>query len=58
MDWLTSSLKYPYIFSHYVLSRQKPLLASFKLTYLCNLRCRQCPFYSMQTNQLKFIDVF
>ena len=47
-------LKYPYLFTHYVLARQKPMLASFKLTYNCNLQCKQCPFYKMKTANLRF----
>jgi len=35
----------------------KPLLASFKLTYRCNLTCQQCPFYSMQAEELRFEQV-
>jgi len=54
MDWSNGLWKFPYIFSHYVLSRNKPLLASFKLTYACNLRCRQCPFFEMQSANLSF----
>jgi MoaA/NifB/PqqE/SkfB family radical SAM enzyme len=37
-----------YILRNYLLKRQKPFLASYKLTYRCNLRCRQCPFYSLE----------
>ncbi len=48
---------YPYLFYHYVLHRDKPLLASFKLTYRCNLTCRQCPFYSMQAEELRYEQV-
>ena len=47
-------LKYPYLFSHYVLARQKPMLASFKITYKCNLHCRQCPFYQMHSAELSY----
>lgn len=36
-----------YILRNYVLTRQKPFLSSFKLTYACNLRCQQCPFYNL-----------
>ncbi len=48
---------YPYLFYHYVLQRNKPLLASFKLTYRCNLTCQQCPFYAMQTEELRYEQV-
>ncbi len=54
MDWSNGLWKYPYIFSHYVLSRNRPLLASFKLTYACNLRCQQCPFFEMQAANMSF----
>lgn len=43
-----------YILRHYVLSRRRPFLASFKLTYRCNLRCRQCPFHTMTAPELSF----
>lgn len=36
-----------YIFRNYVLTQRKPFLASLKLTYKCNLRCQQCPFFTM-----------
>jgi MoaA/NifB/PqqE/SkfB family radical SAM enzyme len=50
----THFLKYPYLFAHYVLARQKPMLASFKVTYACNLHCRQCPFYQMHSAELRY----
>jgi Fe-coproporphyrin III synthase len=31
-------------FHHLLTGRHRPFLASYKLTYRCNLRCRQCPF--------------
>lgn len=31
------------VLTHHLFTR-RPLLASYKLTYRCNLRCRQCPF--------------
>lgn len=31
-------------FRHLLTRRRRPLLASYKLTYSCNLRCQQCPF--------------
>jgi Fe-coproporphyrin III synthase len=38
-----------YVLKNYVFSRQKrPFLASYKLTYRCNLHCQQCPFYTIQ----------
>ena len=57
MTWYRSLSHYPYLFYHYVLQRDKPLLASFKLTYRCNLTCRQCPFYSMQAEELGYKQV-
>ncbi len=32
------------LFHHLLSTRRRPFLASYKLTYYCNLRCRQCPF--------------
>ena len=43
-----------YILSNYVLKKHKPFLASFKLTYRCNLKCQQCPFHSMTNTELTF----
>lgn len=34
-----------FFFERKILGRRIPLLASFKLTYRCNLACRACPFY-------------
>ncbi len=31
-----------------LLSKRSPLLASFKITYRCTLRCRSCPFWKME----------
>ncbi len=42
----------------YLLARQKaPFLASFKLTYRCNLTCQQCPFHQMQSADPDFTAV-
>lgn len=38
-----------YILLNYVLNQRRPFLASFKLTYECNLRCQQCPFCRLET---------
>lgn len=43
-----------YMVRNYVLARRKPFLASFKLTYRCNLRCLQCPFYALQSAELTY----
>lgn len=37
-----------HIFTHHFLSRSRPLLASYKLTYRCNLHCLQCPFIELE----------
>jgi MoaA/NifB/PqqE/SkfB family radical SAM enzyme len=37
-------LSFDTLFHHLLTSRRRPFLASYKLTYRCNLRCRQCPF--------------
>lgn len=34
-----------YFFERKILGRRIPLLASFKVTYRCNLACRACPFH-------------
>ena len=57
MSRIQSLRHYPFLFSHYVLQRNKPLLASFKLTYRCNLTCQQCPFYEMRTEELRYPQV-
>ena len=57
MSRIESLRHYPYLFYHYVMQRNKPLLASFKLTYRCNLTCQQCPFYEMQTEELRYEQV-
>ena len=57
MTGYSSLHHYPYLFYHYVLHRDKPLLASFKLTYRCNLTCQQCPFYCMQAEELRYEQV-
>lgn len=48
----------PYILRYYVFSRTpRPFLASFKLTYHCNLRCQQCPFYPLESPDPSFTQV-
>ena len=47
-----------YIFYTYILARQRrPFLASFKVTYRCNLRCRQCPFVGLEDRQPGFDEL-
>ncbi|MEI6125219.1 MAG: radical SAM protein [Pseudomonadota bacterium] len=43
MNWATNL--FDFYFRTKVLRRKMPLLASFKLTYRCNLACRACPFH-------------
>lgn len=57
MSWYSLIQYSPTLFFHYILQRNKPLLASFKLTYRCNLHCQQCPFYSMDAEELTFAQV-
>jgi len=46
------------VFLHHLLSpKKKPFLASYKLTYRCNLRCQQCPFTSYSGPDPKFAQV-
>ncbi len=42
----TSALPFAWrvLFQHLLALHPKPLLASYKLTFRCNLRCLQCPF--------------
>ncbi|HEY9076031.1 MAG TPA: radical SAM protein [Anaerolineaceae bacterium] len=44
----------PYLFLNYVLRRNKPLLASMKVTYRCNLTCQQCPFYLLEAPEMSY----
>ena len=48
-----------HILRHYILARhtRDPFLASYKLTYRCNLRCLQCPFHKMQAPEPTFSQV-
>ena len=43
-----------HILRYHLLAHKKPLLASYKITYHCNLRCRQCPFYTMENEESTF----
>ncbi len=49
---------YAYLFSCYVKSRflniKRPLLAGLKITHLCNLKCRHCPFWKKERMSLSF----
>jgi MoaA/NifB/PqqE/SkfB family radical SAM enzyme len=42
---------------YFVFRRRLPFLASYKLTYSCNLNCRQCPFKSNTTTQPSYAQV-
>jgi len=52
---------YAYLFSCYARSRlfniKKPLLAGLKITHLCNLRCRHCPFWEKERISLSLLQV-
>ena len=41
--WTTSLADY--FFRTKVLRQKPPLIASFKITYRCNLKCDGCPFH-------------
>ena len=45
------------IFQHLLSAPPKPLLASYKLTYRCNLRCEQCPFPYFEGQDSTFTQV-
>jgi MoaA/NifB/PqqE/SkfB family radical SAM enzyme len=46
------------IFFHHLLTgRRRPFLASYKLTYRCNLRCQQCPFITCSAPDPTFTEV-
>jgi MoaA/NifB/PqqE/SkfB family radical SAM enzyme len=48
----------PYLVRHWtryhLTGEQRPLLAGFKLTHRCNLRCRTCPFWRRPRSHLPF----
>jgi len=48
-----------HILRNYVLKRgaRNPFLASYKLTYRCNMRCLQCPFWQMKLPDPPFSSV-
>jgi len=39
-----------------ILGHKKPILAGFKVTYKCNLACRQCPYWRREYPELSFND--
>ena len=49
---------YLYFLKHNIISRlfqiRQPLLASFKITYRCTLKCRSCPFWKMEPLSISF----
>ncbi len=57
MVWVGNLPRLAYIFTHYMLGRKRPFLASFKLTYRCNLGCLPCPFHRMQAPELSYAQV-
>ncbi len=52
---------YVYLLSYYVKSRllniKRPLMAGVKITHLCNLKCRHCPFWKKEKVSLSFLQV-
>jgi len=38
-----------YVVQNILVGQTRPFLASYKITYRCNLRCQQCPFYALET---------
>lgn len=47
-----------YVLTHLLLNGyRKPFLASYKITYRCNLSCEQCPFRLMQSADPTFAEV-
>ena len=51
---------YCYFLKHNLKSRlfdiKQPLLASFKITYRCTLKCRSCPFWKMEPISISYDD--
>ena len=37
-----------------LLGRKRPLLCGFKITHRCNLKCRICPFWQLDTGDISF----
>lgn len=56
-----NSAWYLYLLSYYIKSRffniKRPLLAGLKITHLCNLKCRHCPFWKKEKVSLSFLQV-
>ena len=56
-----NSAWYVYLLSYYIRSRffniKRPLLAGLKITHLCNLKCRHCPFWKKEKVSLSFLQV-
>lgn len=43
-----------HILRHHLILQNRPLLASYKLTYRCNLNCQQCPFFTMENEEATY----
>ena len=37
-----------------ILGVKQPLLAGFKITYRCNLKCKSCPFWKLDSNHISY----
>ncbi len=48
LEFLRRKLEY------HLLGRKRPLLAGFKITHKCNLKCRACPFWRRDWNQMSY----
>lgn len=40
----------------YLSGKNKPFLASYKLTYECNLRCTPCPYHTYKSSQADYLS--
>ncbi len=52
--------QYDYYLSTYIqsrLGRKRPILATLKLTHVCNLQCAHCPFWQKRGESLRFDKV-
>ncbi|MGA1842460.1 MAG: radical SAM protein [bacterium] len=53
--WFFCFLKY-YIMTRYF-GKRNPLLAGFKITHKCNLKCHHCPFWHQNLPQMRFLEI-
>lgn len=48
LEFLRRKLEY------HLLGKKRPLLAGFKITHQCNLKCRACPFWRKDRHQMSY----